>query len=139
MRKVISTCHAKNKKNGQSCGMPALKGKKWCYIHDPANGAKRAKTRKAGGTNRRVVHHGDSAAIPADIRSLADAVRILAYTLAEVIPMENSINRARVLIALFDAYVRAFEVGELEQRIAMLEGLQSPSSVFRRQKEKIDA
>jgi len=35
--------------------------------------------------------------------------------------MENSIARARVLLALYDSFVKSFEIGELERRIQTLE------------------
>jgi len=112
---------ANTKKNNQPCRMPAIRGGKYCYSHSPELGVKRAQSRKKGGANRRVSHHGDSKSIPQEIKTLDDANKILIYTLAEVIPMENSISRGRLLIALYEAFLKSFEIGELEQRIAALE------------------
>lgn len=101
--------------------MQAIHGRRYCFAHDPARARERAQARKHGGERHRVSHGGDSAGLPCEVRTLADANKILAYVLAEVIPMENSIPRARVLLAVFDSAIRALEVGELEARISALE------------------
>lgn len=90
-------------------------------MHDPANGRARALARKKGGERRRIAHGGDVTLIPAQVRTVAEAVTILDYALAEVLPMENSIQRGRLLIALCAEYIKAFEVGELEARLDALE------------------
>jgi hypothetical protein len=71
--------------------------------------------------NRHTPHAGDPSFIPADVRTIEDANQILKYVLAELLVMDNGIARARALIALFDSYIRSFEIGELEKRIAALE------------------
>ena len=114
------TCKAKTR-GGKPCGMRPLAGSRYCYNHDPAMGAKRAQSRKKGGANRRISHHGDSTIIPHEVKTLNDANQILEYVLAEVVPMENSIARARVLLSLYDSFIKSFEIGELEQRIQALE------------------
>jgi hypothetical protein len=115
-------CKAKTQ-NGQPCQAQAIKDSKYCFIHDPAQGAARAKARKRGGERHRTPHGGDASTILSDVKTLEDAKKILIYTLAEIMPMENSLQRARVLIALFDSFVRALEIGELEERITALEDL----------------
>jgi hypothetical protein len=116
----MAKCKARTK-NGQPCQAQAIKGSKFCFTHDPSSGAARAKARKRGGERRRVSHYGNDSVIPKEVKTLEDANKILAYTLAEVVPMENSIARARVLLALFDSFVKSFEIGELEQRLTALE------------------
>ncbi len=59
--------------------------------------------------------------LPANVTTLADANKILGYTLAEVKGMDNSIARARVLLSLFDSFIKSIEIGELEKRIQALE------------------
>jgi hypothetical protein len=116
-------CKAKTQK-GQPCQAQTINGSKFCFIHDPAQGAARAKARKKGGERRRVPHYGNESIIPREVKTLDDANKILTYTLAEIIPMENSIARARVLLALYDSFLKSFEIGELEKRIQVLEALQ---------------
>jgi hypothetical protein len=107
--------------NGQPCRAQALKSGRFCFVHDPAQGAARAKARRRGGERRRVEHAGDSSKIPVQVHTVSDARAILDYTLSEALPLENSIQRGRLLIALVDAYLRALEIGELEQRVQQLE------------------
>lgn len=118
----MAKCHAKTK-SGAACNVPALKGNRYCFTHAPEVSAARAVARKAGGARHRTPHFGDASTIPHEVRTLADANKILAYTLAETVPMENSIARARLLLALYDSFVKSFEVGELEKRIQALEAL----------------
>mgnify|MGYP000868177588 FL=1 len=113
-------CKAKTA-HGQPCKMPPLKGSSYCFTHAPEVGAARAMARKSGGERHRIAHYGDESMIPREVRTLDDANKILAYTLAETVPMENSIARARLLLALYDSFVKSFEIGELEKRIQALE------------------
>jgi hypothetical protein len=116
----MAHCKARSA-NGEPCRAQALKGGRYCFTHDPAQGAARAKARRRGGERRRIEHAGDSSQIPTQVRTVRDATAILDYALAEALPLENSIQRGRLLIALVDAYVKAFEIGELEQRLEQLE------------------
>lgn len=116
----MANCKAKTN-NGQPCKMQAMKGGRFCFTHAPEVGAARAMARKKGGERHRTPHYGDSSIIPAEVKTLDDANKILAYTLAETVPMENSIARARLLLALYDSFLKSFEIGELEKRIQALE------------------
>jgi hypothetical protein len=109
--------------SGTPCKMPATKGGRYCFTHSPATRTAQAQARKRGGENRHTPHAGNPEAIPAKIASLTDAGQILNYTLAELLIMDNGIPRARALLALYDSYVKAFEIGELEKRIQALEEL----------------
>ena len=105
--------------SGKPCRGRPLRGSDYCFTHDPANAKKRAQARRLGGQRSRIGH--SAAQLPAQVRTLDQAREILEYTLAEIEPHENSIARARVLIALFDSFVKALEIGSLEERIAALE------------------
>ena len=102
------------------CKAQAMKGG-YCFTHDPASGAARATARKLGGQRNRTAHAGQADLLPATVKTIRDATKILDYTLAEIIPMENSIARGRLLIALVAGYINAFEIGELENRIMAIE------------------
>lgn len=106
---------------GDPCKMAALTDGEYCFAHEPGTGVERAKARKKGGENRYTPHFGDPSKLPDTVTTLGDANKILTYTLTEVIGMDNSIARARLLLQLYDSYVKSFEIGELEQRIAALE------------------
>ncbi len=116
----MAKCHSKTE-TGQPCRMKVKAGAEYCFAHDPHKAVERARARKLGGEHRHTPHFADASTLPAKVRTLEDANGILGYTLAEVIGMDNSIARARVLLAIFDSYVKSFEIGELEKRIAALE------------------
>lgn len=101
-----------------------MTGKKHCFAHSPAKGAERAAARKLGGLHRQTRHGGNPSNIPEQVRTLADVLLILDYTLKEIAALENGINRGRALIALAEAYIKALQVSELEARIAALEAVQ---------------
>lgn len=107
--------------NGQPCQAQAIKGSRFCFIHDPASGAARAKARKRGGERRRVPHAGKHETIPAQVRTIGDVLAVLDYALAEVMPLENSIQRGRLIVAIAGAFVEAIKTGELESRLAAIE------------------
>lgn len=116
-------CKAKTA-SGQPCKMGALKGSKFCFTHSPSTRAKQAAARKKGGENRHTPHFADRSTLPTDVNSLPEARKLLTYTLAEVAGMDNSIARARILLALFDSFIRSIEIGEIEARLQALEELQ---------------
>lgn len=113
-------CKGKTK-SGKPCKMPAIKGTHYCFTHNPETRTAQAQARKRGGFNSSTPHAGSAETIPADVQTIDQARSILNYTLAELLVMDNSIARARALLAAFDSFVKAFEIGELEQRIAALE------------------
>ena len=84
-------CKAK-KTDGTRCGANA-KDSGYCFTHDPASGAARAAARKLGGARNRIGHVGNAENIPAHVRSIDDVLKVLDYSLAETIPLENSIQK----------------------------------------------
>lgn len=107
-------------KNGQPC--PNAAGESgYCFAHDPARGKERAEARKRGGQRRRVPHAGDSDGVPKQVRTLDDVLKVLDYALAEALPMENSVQRGRLLVQIAHAFIEAIKTGELEQRLAAIE------------------
>ncbi|MDL1911527.1 hypothetical protein FBQ81_12695 [Chloroflexi bacterium CFX6] len=119
----MAQCKAKTT-NGQPCRSQAIKGSQFCFIHDPAQGTKRAQARKKGGQRRRVAHHGDLSKIPAQVRTIGDVLAVLDYALIETLAHENSIQRGRLIVAIAGAFIEAIKTGEFEARLAALEELQ---------------
>lgn len=116
----MAKCKGKTK-SGKPCGMQTKAGGKYCFTHDPARAKERIEARKRGGRAQATPHAGIMSSIPEKITTISEARTILDYTLAELIVMDNSIPRARALLSLFDSHVKAFEIGQLEERIAALE------------------
>ena len=116
----MAKCKAKTNSGGP-CKAQARQGGQYCFTHDPASGKARATARKLGGKRNRTPHAGQADILPVTVATIAQATKILDYALAEIIPMENSIARGRLLIALVAGYINAFQVGELENRIMAIE------------------
>jgi hypothetical protein len=105
--------------SGKACGaFPGPSG--WRWVHDPARGAERAAARRAGGWARHT-RHSDAPMPPATLNTLADARAILAYALAEALVGDNSIQRGRLLVAIAQAGIEAWKIGELETRLLAIE------------------
>lgn len=116
---MVKRCKA-NTKSGQPCpNKPSASG--YCFTHDPTRGGERAKARKRGGTNRRIGHAGDTEALPKQVRTLPDVLMILDYALAEALPLENGVQRGRLLISIAHAFIEAIKVGEMEARLDAIE------------------
>jgi hypothetical protein len=113
-------CKAKTT-TGQPCKAQAIKGGKFCFIHDPTQGKKRAAARKRGGQRRRTPHAGNPEFIPAQVRTIDDVLKVLDYALAEAMPLENSVQRGRLLVSIAGAFVEVIKVGELESRLEAIE------------------
>jgi hypothetical protein len=111
------------KKNGQPCNAWAQGEGGFCFMHDPARAGERSAARKLGGFVTRARHGSDASALPGRIRSLDDVLLILDYTLQELLSVENSIVRARALIALAGEYRAAITDSELVDRLAALEAV----------------
>ena len=113
-------CRAKTI-SGQACQAQAITNSNFCFTHDPASGAARAKARKIGGQRNRTPHAGNPEILPAKVRTIDDVLVVLDYALAEVIPLENSIQRGRFIVAIAGAFIDAIKTGELESRLMAIE------------------
>jgi hypothetical protein len=117
----MTNCKATNKATGKRCNAKPKAGAAYCFMHDPKQAQQRAQARRKGGEATRTPHGADPAIIPNEINNLDQAKQILVYCLLELAEMPNSLQRVRVYLALFDSFVKALEIGELENRIAALE------------------
>ena len=109
--KLRCTAHTKA---GRRCSVAAgVDG--LCAFHSPSLGRARAIGRKRGGERQRIGHAADSTPPPAQV------VAVLNYTLREALPLENSVQRGRLLVQLAHAFIEAIKAGEYETRLAALE------------------
>lgn len=106
--------------NGNRCNANAKKSG-FCFVHDPLSAGKAAAARRKGGKRLRIPHTGDAGKLPQSVRTLEDVLSVLDYSLVEALPLENSVQRGRLLVAICGAFVEAIKTGELEKRIAALE------------------
>ena len=93
----------------------------YCSLHNPAHGAARAMGRKRGGERQRIGHAADAGLVPSQVHTLADVLAVLNSALQAALPLENSVQRGRLLVQLAHAFIEAIKAGEYESRLAALE------------------
>ena len=109
------------KADGQPCQMAPLHDRPYCFAHDPERAAEAAEARRMGGLRRRkegtiaVAYELPGLDTVAGIRRLVDIV------VTDSVGMENGIARLRVILAAASAATALLKVGELEDRLALLE------------------
>lgn len=113
------------KRDGGQCQAAAQAESDYCFWHDPARAAERAAARKAGGKarhGRQIGATGPVKATPAiRLETVEDVRALLEQTANDLLTLENSINRARTIVALAGVALKALEVGEIEARLAAIE------------------
>lgn len=121
---IKRTCAAV-KSDGSLCRSWAVAGSAFCQAHEPARAAGMAEARRKGGHarhGRRIGTTGDSE--PIRLQTLADVLALLERTANDLLAMENSVSRARALVALAAAWADCFETSEIERRLTALEAAQ---------------
>jgi len=113
-------CNARTKA-GKPCGAPELPGRGWCFTHDPEQAKARAKARRKGGLS---VHFGREAAeerLTVSIHTMSDVLELLQIAADDCLTKKPSLQRARALVCVSLAALKAVEVTGLEERLSALE------------------
>jgi hypothetical protein len=97
-----------------------VQGSNFCLTHDPQRAKDRAERNRKGGRAKRSPKATDGVPAPR-IESIADVLAIVNFVVADLWLLDNTVPRARGLLAAGEAAVKALEIGELEERIAALE------------------
>ena len=109
--------------DGRLCRAGPQIDRRYCFAHDPERAAEAAEARRLGGLRRR---KEGTLAVAYDLPSL-DTVegirRIFEIVRADLLGLENSIGRARALIAAGSAATKLLMVGDYEERIRTLEAV----------------
>lgn len=112
-------CKALNRK-GEPCGAPDM-GDGWCFSHKPGLARERKAARRKGGLS---VQYGSASGVDRPevrIREVKDVLHLLETAAEDLLSRKPSMSRARALVYLCSAALKAVEVGELEERIEALE------------------
>lgn len=125
---LIRKCTAINEK-GEPCRQAPLVSKDYCYWHDPDNEAEAAEVRRLGGQNRKRELTLRSIYDLGSLTTVEDIRRVLDLAILGAMSQENTLNRARVLIAGALAAAKLLEVGELESRLESIEATLGPRIV----------
>jgi hypothetical protein len=111
------------KADGQACQMAPLRDRPYCFAHDPERAEEAADARRLGGLRRR---KEGTIAVAYDLPGLDTVVgirRLLDIVVTDGVGLDNGIPRLRVLISTALAAMNLLKVGELEERLAALEGV----------------
>ncbi len=106
------------KRDGEQCRADARPGREVCWVHDPELQEKASAARRRGG------HHSSN--VERAARRLPKTVRDVQAILLELIRDVHASDldlssKARSVSQLAGTYVRAYETGELQQRLEELE------------------
>lgn len=107
--------------NGRACRADPMRERDFCFWHDPGTKEEAAEARRLGGLRRRREKTLAGAYELGGLASVGDIRRLLDIAVLDVLGLDNSISRARVLIAAATAAAKLLEVGELEDRVDALE------------------
>src|SRR3569833_3090670 len=97
--------------NGRPCRMPPLVDSEACWAHDPANADAAAEARRLVGLRRRREGALRGAYDFEGLTSVDEIRRLLEIATLDTLGLENSIGRARALIAAAQAAAKLLETG----------------------------
>jgi hypothetical protein len=107
--------------SGERCRARPMHGSSFCFWHNPETQTDAAEARRLGG-RRRHREGALSGAYEVDgLGNVTDLRRVLEIALYDTLGQESTIPRNRTLVAIVQMGARLLEVGELEERLAMLE------------------
>src|SRR5665811_925645 len=123
------------REDGSPCRSAPMKGEPFCFWHSPAHAEEAEEARRLGGLRRRRERTVAGAYEFAGLGTVADIRRLLEVAAIDTLALENSVARSRTLAYLGQTALKCLEVGELEDRLALLEAAVksrelSPASEF---------
>lgn len=108
------------KPDGSFCGSNAMTESQFCYFHDPSVPEEKKKSaRIRGGKNNAT--KVESTLRPLKIKRPVDVVKLLTGTIDEVRSGEIDVKVANCLGFLSTQLLKALEIAEFEERLAILE------------------
>ena len=130
----IRTCRFV-REDGSPCRSAPMKGEEFCFWHSPAHAEEADEARRLGGLRRRKERTVAGAYEFGGLATVPDIRRLLEVAVIDTLSLENSVARSRTLAYLGQTALKCLEVGELEDRLALLEAAVrsrdlSPSSDF---------
>jgi len=111
------------KDNGKQCGAYAMKGSKFCYLHNPAISKKQKKLDQTrGGANRRALTIAEPLP-PMTLETPKDVVLLLVDTINRVRAGELDVKVANCLGVLTGHLIKALEVEKINDKLEAFEQL----------------
>jgi hypothetical protein len=108
------------KADGTACRGRARPGSRFCTFHDPELAQQQAAARKAGGKARSKTAAVLSDAPDLPLRTIGDAVALLAATVNEVRTGKLDVKIANAVGYLLTVFIRAIEAGVVPEEIVRL-------------------
>lgn len=101
--------------DGKRCNAYALKGKDYCFSHDPGSREKKAVAVREGGLVKQIKI--DGVLTPITVNTPKDVVKLLSTTISEVRDGSLDPRIANTIGFLSGHLIKAFEVAKLEDKI----------------------
>lgn len=120
-----------SKEDGETCGAAPVHDSDFCFWHSPEHAEEAAEARRLGGLRRRKEKAVSDAYDFEGLESVANIRRLLEVAVLDTLSLENSVARSRTLAYLAQVSVNLLEKGELEERLAAVEGALGPRLVKR--------
>lgn len=115
--------------DGRRCRATPMRDALFCFWHSPEREEEAAEARRLGGLRRRRERTVSGAYDFVGLGSVKSIRRIVEIATIDVLGLENSIARSRVLLSAALAAARLLEVGELEERLATLEAAHARAAI----------
>jgi len=109
------------REDGSPCRSAPIKGEEFCFWHSPAHAEEADEARRLGGLRRRKEKAVAGAYEFGGLATVSEIRRLLEVAAIDTLSLENSVSRSRTLAYLAQSALKCLEVGELEERLAMLE------------------
>src|SRR5881396_1177722 len=109
------------KEDGSPCGATPMRESAFCFWHSPDHQEEAAEARRLGGQRRRRERVVSGVYDFEGLGSIAQVRRLVEVAVIDVLGLENSIARGRILGALAQTAASLLEKGEFEERMSALE------------------
>ena|SRR5688572_14295040 len=107
--------------SGRLCRATPLRDELFCFWHSPETAEEAADARRLGGLHRRKKKTVGAAFGFRGLRTVEDNQALLETATIETLALENSIARNRALASYASIGAKLIEVGDLEERLDVLE------------------
>ena len=107
--------------DGSPCRSAPMRDGDSCFWHSPAHAEEADEARSLGGLRRRKERTVAGAYEFQGLRTVGDVQRLLEIATLDTLALENSVARSRTIAYLAQTALKCLEVGELEERVALLE------------------
>jgi hypothetical protein len=107
--------------DGRPCRATPMHDEPFCFWHSPETAEEAAEARRLGGLHRKKRKTVGAVFGFRGLRTIEDNQALLETAAIETLALENSISRNRALASFAAIGAKLIEVGDLEQRLAVVE------------------